>query len=112
MYRNTSSLLIYSVAIDASLYSFQFYSSGVYYDTSCSSSRLNHGVLAVGYGTHNNGQDYYIVKNRFVNMVAIYKFFIFLISWGTNWGNDGYILMARNRGNICGIATAASYPVV
>jgi len=74
---------------------FHFYKKGVYH----SSRRLDHGVSAVGYGTHTNPdgtnkkpKDYWMVKN----------------SWDTTWGMKGYIMMARNMDNACGIATQAS----
>merc|ERR1711962_1429291 len=82
-----------SVAIDASHKSLSFYSHGVYYEPSCSSTDLDHAVLAVGYGTL-GGEDYWLVKN----------------SWSTYWGNDGYVLMSR-RDNNCGVATTPTYAI-
>ncbi len=83
-----------SVAIEADQPGFQFYSRGVF-NTNCG-YKLDHGVLAVGWGTE-GGLKYWRVKN----------------SWGSAWGDNGYILLARNttdkRGQ-CGIAMQPSYP--
>ena len=59
-----------SVSIDASLQSFSYYGSGVFYDPECKNgvNDLDHSVLAVGYGTE-NGEDYWLIKN----------------SWSTHW---------------------------
>ena len=86
-----------SVAVEADQSVFQFYSGGVM-DSACG-TQLDHGVLAVGYGTE-GGKDYYKVKN----------------SWGVSWGDKGYILLGRgakfNPSGQCGIQMAASYPIV
>jgi cathepsin L len=80
-----------SIAIEADQLIFQNYKSGIL--SSGCGTNLDHGVLLVGYGTENN-IDYWIVKN----------------SWGTTWGEKGYIRIQRNKG-LCGIALQASYPV-
>ena len=84
-----------SVGIEADQTAFQFYSSGVL--TATCGSNIDHGVLAVGYGTL-SGTDYWKVKN----------------SWGGSWGMSGYVLLERGKGGAgeCGILKMASYPVV
>merc|ERR1712166_311470 len=85
-----------SVAIEADQSGFQFYKSGVF-SGKCGTN-LDHGVLAVGYGT-DGGKDYWKVKN----------------SWGASWGQKGYIMLARNvksKKGQCGIASQPSYPTM
>ena len=84
-----------STYIDASLQSFRFYKRGVYSDPNCGRN-INHAALIVGYGTDAVGGDYWLVKN----------------SWGKSWGDEGYIKIARNKSNMCGVASQANYPVV
>ena len=84
-----------SVSIEADKAVFQFYKSGIFTSTACGTT-LDHGVLAVGYGTE-NGLDFYIVKN----------------SWGASWGEAGYIRIANNDktgAGVCGIQMDSSQP--
>ncbi|XP_053701437.1 procathepsin L-like [Synchiropus splendidus] len=84
-----------SAGMDASHPSFQLYVAGVYDEPNCSSTRLTHDVLIVGYGNY-RGQDYWLLKN----------------SYGVKWGINGYMMLSRNKNNHCGIASLASYPQV
>lgn len=73
-----------SVAVDGN--NFQFYKSGVFYNCG---TNLSLAVLLVGMT-----DSYWTLKN----------------SWGTTWGEGGYIRI--NRGNACGVCQAGSYPIV
>lgn len=81
-------------SINAEAASFQLYTSGIYDNPDCSFWLTSHSVLTVGYGTDSSAKDYWIVKN----------------SWGTEWGQKGYIWMSRNKNNQCGIATMGVVP--
>jgi C1A family cysteine protease len=78
-----------SIAVDANCQAFMYYDGGLL-TTSCG-QQLDHAILAVGYGTY-GGQPAWRVKN----------------SWGTSWGDAGYIYMLKGS-NICGISDAAVY---
>jgi len=73
-----------SIAVDAS--NWQFYSGGILDIEDFNG--LNHAVLLVGYT-----EDAWIVKN----------------SWTEQWGEEGYVRVAR--GNTCGIGIYSTYPV-
>merc|ERR1712051_469093 len=82
-----------AVSIEADKKVFQTYKSGVLDSTSCG-TKLDHAVLAVGYGTE-NGKDYWLVKN----------------SWNTTWGDQGYIKLAIVDGDgICGVQMGPLFP--
>ncbi|XP_065190561.1 procathepsin L-like isoform X1 [Sycon ciliatum] len=83
-----------SIAIDASSTYFRYYKHIVLIDSKRTNAYPNHAALVVGYGVEEE-QDYWLVKN----------------TWGTSWGDKGYIRTARNHDNMCGIATDASYPI-
>nr|CAX70514.1 Cathepsin L-like proteinase precursor [Schistosoma japonicum] len=73
---------------------FLHYKSGIYQSIYCNESNLNQSMAVIGYDS-NEGIDYWILKN----------------SWGTNWGEDGFVYVRRNYGNMCGIASFAFAPV-
>ena len=80
-----------SVAIEADTYVFQTYSSGILTSSACGTN-IDHAVVAVGYGSN-----YYIVRN----------------SWGTGWGESGYIRIGVTEGlGTCGINQYVFYPSV
>ncbi len=62
----------------------------MYSDPKCSNDpdHLTNGALIVGYGVTEDQQNYWTVKN----------------SWGTSWGEGGYIRMAKDKNNTCGVA--------
>ena len=82
-----------SVAIEADSPYFQHYKKGIINDELKCGKNIDHGVLLVGFGEE-NGINYWLVKN----------------SWGSDWGDNGYVKILRNNNNVCGIMSMANYP--
>ena len=83
-----------SVTVEADTKTFQGYTGGILNSAACGTN-LDHAITAVGFG-NKNGQSYYIVRN----------------SWGPNWGDQGYIMIAAVEGTagICGIQQSSCWP--
>ncbi|CAK9312401.1 unnamed protein product [Citrullus colocynthis] len=87
-----------AVAIAAGGRDFQFYSHGMFTKNDYCGNQINHTVVVVGYGTEEDGTEYWIIRN----------------SWGVHWGLEGYMKMQRGAEDpegICGLAMSPSYPV-
>lgn len=78
-----------SVSIDASIWSFQLYEGGIYDDKKCHQDSINHSIGCVGFGVEGQTK-YWILRN----------------SWGTSWGEEGYMRMIWEN-NMCGVASMA-----
>lgn len=90
-----------SVAMQAGQLSFQLYSSGVFSDAECGATGdVDHGVLAVGYGTdEESGKKFFTIKN----------------SWGDEWGENGYFRVDRkskNEWGTCAILMIMTAPIM
>lgn len=85
------------VGFHAGLPTFQNYKEGIYDDKECSSDPFaaNHAVVLVGYGVE-NGRKFWKLKN----------------SYGPEWGEGGYFRLAKDEGNVCGVANWAIFPIL
>uniref|UniRef100_A0A8C6SY22 Cathepsin S n=1 Tax=Neogobius melanostomus TaxID=47308 RepID=A0A8C6SY22_9GOBI len=82
-----------SVGVDET--DIKYYNGGVFNNPSCR-KQINHAMLLVGYDTDPaTGLDYWLIKN----------------SWGPGWGENGYMRLARNKNQMCGISKYAYYPL-
>lgn len=72
-----------SVNVDASTW--HLYTGGIYNGCVGPNLDINHVVQAVGYGVDSNNNQYWLVRN----------------SWGTSWGESGYIRLYRGPLETC-----------
>lgn len=85
------------VSISVNAGKLKAYANGVVHND-CNSMSHNHAIVTVGYGS-DNGDDYFKVRN----------------SWGTSWGEAGYIRLAQQGGTYgtaCMLGSAPSYPKI
>lgn len=79
---------VISVAVAANS-NFMYYSSGILSASQCPTATVNHAVNVVGWGTDSSNKVYFIVRN----------------SWGTYWGQNGYINLYADACNVRYMAT-------
>ena len=86
-----------SVAIQANKLCFQLYTSGIFNNSNCGGSTLDHAVMLVGWGIDetDSSVEYWILRN----------------SWATTWGEEGYMRLQTADGiGYCGVQTEPQAP--
>jgi len=88
---------VLSVSLEADQSCFQNYSSGIFNNSACGTN-LDHATAVVGWGADSSTTEgYWIMRN----------------SWGTTWGEQGYMRMEITKGDgICGVQMEPLYPLV
>jgi C1A family cysteine protease len=84
------------IGVDAESRRFMFYRSGILNIKQCPTRQqdMDHAMVVVGYGHDPTlRMSYWIIRN----------------SWGTRWGENGYLRLAKDAGNMCGVAAMAYY---
>eukprot|EP00928_Gymnodinium_smaydae_P087841 TRINITY_DN72033_c0_g1_i1.p1 TRINITY_DN72033_c0_g1~~TRINITY_DN72033_c0_g1_i1.p1 ORF type:complete len:703 (-),score=109.02 TRINITY_DN72033_c0_g1_i1:402-2510(-) len=95
-----------SVAISANSIAFKNYKSGIITRAACN-ERVDHAVLVVGYG-----------KGLFSASAIELPYYYVKNSWGTTWGEQGYVKIERGPGvnddptGVCGILAGPYFPVI
>lgn len=82
-----------SSGVDAS--TMHAYVSGTIMKEDCGHA-MNHIITLIGYGTDENGIDYWLGAN----------------SWGTRWGDAGTFKISQEAGKDCGIINLSGYPIL
>lgn len=77
-----------NVAVAAGNNAFMYYTGGIITSSDGCPTSIDHAIVAVGWGSDATDGDYYIVRN----------------SWGTGWGESGYVrIQAASGAGVCGI---------
>ena len=82
-----------TLAVSAGNTPFMYYSSGIINTTACN-TQVDHAIGIIGYGNDSaSASDYWIARN----------------SWGTAWGENGYVRIKIDYSGVNGITNNAGY---
>lgn len=83
----------------------------IFEDSSCE-HKVNHAVVAIGYGTEKEKR-YSIIRNEWLGNKMFYNHFLInFFSWDKKWGENGYFRITREKPNDCGVTSQMYYLII